>query len=808
MNCLARWPQTLQIQTIPLDERNWIGVVDLKLCLQAVAQGSPELVGQQEHDYTVYASDYSEPDIPLVGQGMLSWGLEPQSSSDEQKLITGRVTKNLLAVFGNGVKETLEVKLKLTAVAKMQRTESPMDTQQGLAKNAPTPTDTTEWNSFIQANPTLGRSASIAVAPIRQDMQGTFLMDARPSSRPSSVPPILPALPKLQPAPGPSQLQPTEDSANTLTAVANSVPREAAPRPSRPSSRASRSRATGRPRGRPRKNALPDGNTSAAEEHATDADDGPKKKRAKTTKAEYPIKTPLDAAPESLRVAASTSGSLRTMRPILPNPDANPASHLQEAPRAPTPVPQGMQAGQQLRKTLASKPRRESLASFDGSSYRNTYQDSQMQLSQQQDARSPTESIAPSPDNYTPEDSPADLGSSPPVPRSTAYMQSSPAPSSPILPPMPKQQPDSGFMSGGVDDFFDEEEFLQTLPQQAAQEEPPAQAPQPPKPISRRGSSRQHDGFSFKAENPGPRELLPATSIYNPPNQKSLNASSKPLQLAPQLKRANTEPNRRESIPNNLQDQQDMGPAATQPDASTTITDEAERAELKAEPPSVQETLDPGDLESSVDLIKMLEESRQLEESNEELPVTITPPEPPPLDVPQPPQPAQAPKPRHMARAVSMSAAIPTVPASDPAPVPTLALPPPPPPPPTAFSEAPCPPSDAAEMQKFNKNFVKKQSIKEKLEKAVLSGEMPPFCNNCGAIETPTWRKMWTQDHDGVPEYFEYSEKPGQVTAIDILERDSEGKPAKYRLVKKALGPLEDKGKWKEMLLCNRKAIW
>lgn len=168
---------------------------------------------------------------------------------------------------------------------------------------------------------------------------------------------------------------------------------------------------------------------------------------------------------------------------------------------------------------------------------------------------------------------------------------------------------------------------------------------------------------------------------------------------------------------------------------------------------------------------------------------------------PEPLLPMQPPQ-QQESRSVSVGA-LPQIPASEPPAPPTLALPLPAPP--TAFSEAPCPPSDCPD-GRTKKNFVKKQTIKQRLENAIASGEMPPFCGNCGAVETPTWRKMWTQDHEGVPGYHEYSEKPGQVTAIDILERDADGKPTKYRLIKKTMASRDDKKDWNEMLLCNRKS--
>jgi hypothetical protein len=97
--------------------------------------------------------------------------------------------------------------------------------------------------------------------------------------------------------------------------------------------------------------------------------------------------------------------------------------------------------------------------------------------------------------------------------------------------------------------------------------------------------------------------------------------------------------------------------------------------------------------------------------------------------------------------------------------------------------------------------------VKGRLEQAIEKGEMPPFCVNCGAIETPTWRKIWCQEHKGIPAFHEFSDKPGMVTTIDILERTADGQPTLYRLVKKTLGPLDIKSEWDESLLCNRESF-
>jgi hypothetical protein len=173
-----------------------------------------------------------------------------------------------------------------------------------------------------------------------------------------------------------------------------------------------------------------------------------------------------------------------------------------------------------------------------------------------------------------------------------------------------------------------------------------------------------------------------------------------------------------------------------------------------------------------------------------------------------------------MVRTASMgSLTLPTIPASDPA------LPPSNLQRSQTWSEAPHPATEApmapeqetsrmARRTQEPKEIVpsrtfnaKKALIRERLETAIANGEMPPFCSNCGAIETPTWRKAWSQDLLGEPGYHDLSDEPGCVTAIIILTRDTEGKPTSYQLIKKFLLPEENSDDYKEFILCNRESL-
>lgn len=940
---MARWPQTLHIQTLPVDERTTIGIIELRICLQAIADSSPELINQQERDFAVYALDYSEDNTPLVGQGMLSWGLEVPGPNDEVKHISGRVTRNAFAALRGGVPENLEVKLKLNAVPRMQRPQTShtnTDMQRGY-HNAPTPTPTdgnSEWSSFIQSNPNLGRPQtgpsmpSPGLPPFRygSPMQAPspgpgFASETRtdmyapqptaPTPPPMSVVPVQSAAVSYYPPVASSQA-PAPEEASEPPKVDESLPpaKPTRPKAKRTSSKAPKKKAstTGAPRGRQIKRRSETGNTSAMED-GTDAEEapveGPKKKRAKTTKADWPNKAaPLNSAPGSLRVAASTSGSLRTMRPpAAANGNGTGASHLQEVPRAPTPVPQPRPRGRPPGKNQA---RRSSMMDMD-SAPRFMVSETGIPAPAGQDAHSPPEIAAQSPiQAYTPEgESPADIGSSPPVPRSGRTCRSSPPASSPVLPPMPMPQPDSGFMSGGFDEMVDDDELQlpvsmsmlrpNAVPQPTVRGRPklapkPKQQPRPsvppmsfmpPLPFSgglphpppsacQRPSSR---GLSEPASNgpeieiqqicPGPQELLPKQSIYAPSasaraQMKSSRATGTTKAAARQLKRSNTEPQYRQEPYGTLSgppmpqtptepDNSNIDPELLQPsieprDTETEIqqpeepqleVSQPEAAQLEGTQPDA-----PAPDELRTEQLKT-EETPRLEESQadvshtEAVPLQTTASPNLPAEATQEPAPTAPETPaepeEHLLRLLSepmdvtqeAEPELPPMPAahfhsSFPAPPDSEAFGPGSMPPiaasdpgllaPSKSPEGDSPNDDAQKAiaktsAVLSKNISRKKSIREKLEKAVKKGEMPTFCSNCGSISTPTWRKIWTQDSDGSPDIPEYSDKPGRITAIIILERDSNGKPTKYRVAKKVLGQDEDSKEWTESILCNRK---
>ncbi|CAN9120184.1 unnamed protein product [Alternaria alternata] len=315
-NCLARLPSVLNVPVVSLDETTEVGVIELKTCIQAIVAASPELVAKLGHDFTVYAYDFSEYETPLVGQGMLSWILASASSTpnapakDSQTMVTGRVCKNILGIFSNGVKETLEVKLKLVPVPTCMQKEyvENMERYHSLSQLMPEGFDYNAWSDFLRENPTLGHLAQPSPYP------------AQPSPRPSigGVEPFHQMLTRHSPSQEPPRndsfydqsnmsfmSQPTRASSPAMSTL--SFHHYQYNPPSRPTSRASvRSEAAPPPQ------QLHFSDPYVIEQQ----EDGPPKKGSNHANHE-PRNTPLNAHNDSLRVTASTAASVRLLKPAL-----------------------------------------------------------------------------------------------------------------------------------------------------------------------------------------------------------------------------------------------------------------------------------------------------------------------------------------------------------------------------------------------------------------------------------------------------------------------------------------------------------
>ena len=689
-NCLARWPQILDIRTVNLDENTQIGVIELKTCIQAIVSASPELVARLGQDYTIYAYDYSEYETPLVGQGMLSWALASSSATpsapanQSRTIVTGRVCKSVMGLFSGNSQETLEVKLRLVPVPTVLQSEyiESMQKYRDISKMMPQGFDSAAWMSFLQANPGLGRlasdqsrSQSPANTMAQKDTFGIEqvqrLLSQASGSHPSEEHRILP------------QLQPQSDKYSSAEAMAQ-LPRVGSPALSVQSTSSQRTRGrpprttsetTTRGRGRPRKDAARRNSidTGCAVNEDRNEDE-PSKKRAKITKTDWPGSNAFGKQPESLRVAASTAASVRIHQPAAVRPSVNPANSLEGPPRAPTPIPESTNPMKRSLLARAQSSLRCESSVAGTAAYQSPYPPSE-------EIRRPPESeIMTSPEGTrvdSASQTPLDLASSPP-----AYPVGSTVASSPNFPAY-NGDIDSGFMSGTLEDFLNADD-LRTL------------------------TNLDHDFTENYRKEP---ELPVVPASQEQPSHKNPITSNFDVRDNFELPRQPT--------------RQAHGPTG------------------------LNRTISSGNLlEPRSDPVRPsgLHRAQTWSGQQEQHPCSDAPNAPSSSDAPERPR----------SRSGSHSGV----------------------------------------------GAKRRKAIQSKLATSVAAGEMPPFCENCGAIETPTWRKAWVKVHSGTPDHVQISEEEGGIVAWQTLQTDENGDVSLYRIVKRTL-LTGDEG-FTEILLCNR----
>lgn len=670
-NHLARWPHALEVQTAFIDDTSQIGVIDLRTCLDAVTTASPELTSQMENDYTIYAYDYSEPDTPLVGQGMLSKALANQgqgASNDNEAMVTGKITKNVMGLFSKHAQETLEVKIRLTPVSTFGQgryRSGSVSSQDGIRP---------QWSNSSSSS--LPRSAS----PV--DTAGLEAMQRMLSGESTQ-------------APGPGSRPGTPNGAQASGNIARQLGN-----PSRPSSRAGM-----RPISHGRRDSFNSGYYSGDD----NADDGPARKRAKTTKVDWPTKSNfnIERQPESLRVAASTASSVRLHRPIAINPAiAIQATVSTDDPvRPPTPIPVSKTGKPRGR---PGRPRKNPPSNLvHGSQVRDS---------------SPAGELAPQPELLavpiaSPEDiralsvssTPANIPSSPPV----MPEQPHPAITSPALPPMIDPGHDSGFMSGNLDDIFADDhglrfdDFIVDKPE-------------------------DHDGDGISQE-----QQLEMTNLFPSVFEEG----------------------------NDLEEQQAaQSKYNIMPPPLAAVPRPTLRAQSYTLPPQLSMSsprLAPAPIPRAR---QIMEEQRDRQRMKVIAPA---------------PAPKSDPAPRILHRAQTWA------PESD-----------------VPMSDAPT--AEDARAKAASKKRVGKDQTKARLENAIANGEMPPFCDNCGAIETPAWRRAYVKVFECPWDEVETSLDHGECCYKQPIDHHPDGTVKTFRGYKVEKRPGDEADDWVSITLCNR----
>ncbi|GAB7347231.1 hypothetical protein MBLNU459_g3332t2 [Dothideomycetes sp. NU459] len=689
-NCLARFPDILNVPTVPIDETTQIGVIELRTCIRAIVSASPELISRlNQGDFTIYAYDYSEYESPLVGQGMLSSALAAASSTpaapayQSKTMITGRVCKNIMGLFSNGVKETLEVKLRLVPVPKPVQSEfvKSMEMYRTMNPAMSAGFDPNAWSQSLQgSNLALGAPFEEAMTPTssRPDMVDSAFdsqntMSFQPPRQPSNA-----SFHPHQSISGPDVGYSAPVSRVNSPAIPINGPQQYQPEdPTRPSSRTSvRSERMIRRRE----------SFNTAEQCQ---EDGPARKRVKVVQTDWRGKTSFGAKSDSLRVTASTAASIRIHKPVPKRPGMPglTGASLEPPPRVPTPVPGQMNNSRPGQSFL----RRES--SLAHTRYMSPYgQPCDMPTVQSEALMSSPEEEAV---DGTVEGTPTDFPSSPPM---------MPEPSSPGLPSFHSlgRPADSGYMSSNFECQDDDEDRSvdEDDLHMAAQYRPRPQMP--------------HSEMSFIEQTPGPPELLPQKMQMAQQASKQNDAAAAQAELSRQKAR----------------------------NAVLAQTTRRSSLALPPKPPVLSQGLS-----STTDGGKP---AVSRSSSNNILRSEAASPAPSEMD-------------------------------------PSL-----------------------MKLPRSGSGAKRKKTIQDQLQKSIENGEMPTFCGHCGAIETPTWRHLFTKVVEGCLDE-SGSDIEGVTMGTEVIERDPKTDAVlKYRVIKsmrKSKDSQETQG-FETLQVCNPCGLW
>ncbi|PLB44358.1 hypothetical protein P170DRAFT_430258 [Aspergillus steynii IBT 23096] len=716
-NCLARWPHLLDIQCAALDEKTHVGVIELKTCIQAIVSASPELVAQLGQDYTVYAYDYSEYETPLVGQGMLSWLLAsasptPNAPAHQSKtMVTGRVCKNVLGLFSKGAQETLEVKLRLVPVPSVMQNEylDNMQKYREISNNIPRDFDTQSWNSFHRQNSNMlasGRMSSpmdhSGIERFHQLLsEGSTPRDFQMATNGSyrSVSPAQSAVAPMSRVSTPfgqhQSFQQDQQSTQQTDRIQGDMIRPSSSASMRDADFAAHARYASR------RGSVQSGYGSC-DEHV----DSQPRKRAKLYRADGPGKPELniERQPSSLRVAASTAASVRIHRPTPINPSIAAAQNSNEEPvRPPTPI-SGANDLPRRSRPPPSLLRESSVQSMN--QYTSPYPTS--------DDQTPAE-----PPNHSPEESryqglfePSfSMPSSPPV-----LDCGFPNRSSPVLPPM-TTDPDSGFMSGGIEELMDED--MGTPLDDCA-------------PTSKNGTKQK------RTVRQGVQAGSPASAPANveTPNDGTLVNVGNPE--------------------NSAKDATSVLPRAP---ASVAGSRPSSRASFRQAPkPLAPAPISQSELEQLISAIPASDPVMPSNNNNNLQGQNSQPWNGPMSDIPTAETPAAQPM--------------------------------------------------AAEDRKIRSGAGARRlkQVQARLDKCIRDGQAPPFCENCGVIETPTWRRAWSKEIEGSEQEANELTKDPTVFFWQSLKKDEQDKVIKFKIYKKSL--VDADNDFVQVLLCNPCGLW
>ncbi|RAH70270.1 putative GATA transcription factor (Ams2) [Aspergillus aculeatinus CBS 121060] len=98
------------------------------------------------------------------------------------------------------------------------------------------------------------------------------------------------------------------------------------------------------------------------------------------------------------------------------------------------------------------------------------------------------------------------------------------------------------------------------------------------------------------------------------------------------------------------------------------------------------------------------------------------------------------------------------------------------------------------------------RQVQARLDRCIRDGQVPPYCENCGAIETPTWRRAWSKEFEGNEDDANKLTEDPTMLFWQTVERDDQEKVIKFKVYKKSLADTDND--FVQVLLCNPCGLW
>lgn len=105
----------------------------------------------------------------------------------------------------------------------------------------------------------------------------------------------------------------------------------------------------------------------------------------------------------------------------------------------------------------------------------------------------------------------------------------------------------------------------------------------------------------------------------------------------------------------------------------------------------------------------------------------------------------------------------------------------------------------------------RRKQIEERLKTSIANGAVPQFCTHCGAIETPTWRRVYVKECEGKPSPLDEAEGEGETIGVEITEVDDKSGEATKFLIRKSMKKTKDNqpgAGFEELVVCNPCGLW